>query len=185
MRISETDILLVPGLGNSGPGHWQRRWLEKMPNAQWIEQDNWDRPDRESWLANIERAILMATRPVVLVGHALGAVAIVHTAHRLTDTKVRGAFLVAVPDIEDNPNVPAQTAPFAPLPRNPLPFPSMTIAAATDPYCTLERAADLANAWGSDFHEAGEAGHINTESGHGPWPDGMMMFARFMQRLKS
>ena len=47
----------------------------------------------------------------------------------------------------------------------------------------MERAADFAGAWGSDFHEAGDAGHIDTASGHGPWPEGLLMFTRLMQRL--
>ncbi|MCB1459938.1 MAG: alpha/beta hydrolase, partial [Nitratireductor sp.] len=25
--------------------------------------------------------------------------------------------------------------------------------------------------------------HINAESGHGPWPEGLMVFAKFMGRL--
>ncbi len=35
----------------------------------------------------------------------------------------------------------------------------------------------------SIFADAGEAGHINAESGHGPWPEGSMTFAHFMTRL--
>jgi predicted alpha/beta hydrolase family esterase len=57
------------------------------------------------------------------------------------------------------------------------------VISSTDPFCSLERAADYAGAWGSDFHQAGDAGHINAQSGHGPWPEGLMMFTRLMQRL--
>ena len=45
------------------------------------------------------------------------------------------------------------------------------------------RAADMATAWGSELHFAGEAGHINLASGHGPWPEGLLMFTRLMQRI--
>lgn len=183
MKIADTDILLIPGLGNSGPGHWQRRWQEKMSTAQWVEQDDWETPLFEDWIGNIEQAIMLATRPVVLVGHSLGVPAIVHTAQRLTDTKVRGALLVAPPDIDENHNVPPATLPFANVPTEPLSFPSLLVASSNDPYCTIERAGDMANAWGSEFHMAGDAGHINHESGHGPWPEGLMMFTRLMQRL--
>ncbi len=185
MKIAEADILLVPGLGNSGPDHWQRRWLEKMRTAQWVEQGEWDKPMLEPWVENIEKSILMATRPVVLVGHSLGVIAIVHTAQRLVDTKVRGALLVSPPDLDENEAVPGAALPFANIPRDPLPFPSLLVAGNNDPYCTPERAGDFANAWGSEFHNAGEAGHINTASGHGPWPEGLMMFTRLMQRIKA
>ncbi len=184
MRISEADLLLVPGLGNSGPGHWQRRWNERIDTARIIEQANWDAPSGEDWTATIQRAILMATRPVVLVAHSLGVTAVVHVARRLTDTKVRGAFLVAPPDLEDEGRPPA-AAPFAPVPRDPLPFPSMLVASSNDPYCSIDRAVEMATCWGSDFHLAGQAGHINTASGHGPWPEGLLMFTRLMQRLPS
>lgn len=183
MRIADTDILLVPGLGDSGPGHWQRRWGARLPNAEIVEQEDWETPDPEAWTRNIARAILMATRPVVLVAHSLGTIAVARTALGLADTKVRGAFLVAPPDLETNPATPRAALSFAPVPRDPLPFPSMLVASASDPYCTLEQAADLAGAWGSDFHVAGDAGHINIASGHGPWPEGLMMFTRLMQRI--
>lgn len=183
MRISEADILILPGLGDSGPGHWQRRWGERLANARFVEQDDWDEPQLDDWVAAIHREIMMATRPVVIIAHSLAVIALAHTAQRLVDTKVRGAFLVSAPDIELNRAVPSEAAPFAPVPRDPLPFPSMLVASASDPYCSLERAAEFAACWGSDFHVAGDAGHINLESGHGPWPEGLLMFTRLMQRL--
>ena len=184
MRIADTDILVVPGLGNSGPGHWQRRWGARFSTAQFVEQEEWDKPELGPWVYKIEREIMLATRPVVLIAHSLAVSAVVHAARRLTDTKVRGAFLVSAPDLELNPNVPVATRPFRGVPRDPLPFPSMLIASATDPFCSVERAAEFAACWGSDFHLAGDAGHINVASGHGPWPEGLMMFTRLMQRLR-
>lgn len=185
MKIAEADILLISGLGEAEPALWLRRWEGKMANAQWIEQDNWDTPRFEPWIDNIERAIIMATRPVVLVGHSLGAIAIVHAAQRLKDTKVKGALLVCPLDLDENKDVPQEALPFANMPRDPLPFPSLLVASSNDVFCTIERAADLANAWGSEFHNAGESGHINLASGHGPWPEGLMMFTRLMQRIKA
>jgi len=184
MKIADADILVLPGLGNAGPGHWQRRWGERFSTARFVEQDEWEKPELGRWVYEIERAIMLATRPVVLIAHSLAVPAVVHTAQRLTDTKVRGAFLVSAPDLELNPNVPPATAPFRNVPRDPLPFPSMLIASTSDPFCTVERAAEFASCWGSDFHLAGDAGHINVASGHGPWPEGLMMFTRLMQRLR-
>ena len=183
MKIAEADILIVPGLGNSGPGHWQRRWAERFSTARVVEQEEWDEPEVGPWVYAIEREIMLATRPVVLIAHSLGVSATVIAARRLADTKVRGAFLVSAPDLELNPNVPVEARPFVP-PRDPLPFPSMLIASSSDPLCSVERAAEFATCWGSDFHLAGDAGHINVASGHGPWPEGLMMFTRLMQRLR-
>lgn len=185
MKISEADILILPGLGGSDAGHWQRRWATRIGTAKMVEQDNWDEPDREQWVDTIARAVMMATRPVVLVAHSLAVPAVAHTAARLADTKVRGALLVAPPDVELSPAVPQETRVFSPIPRDPLPFPSLLVASTTDPFCTIERAADFGMAWGSDFHVAGDAGHINAASGHGPWPEGLLMFTRLMQRLRA
>ena len=51
------------------------------------------------------------------------------------------------------------------------------------PDVSYEVAEDIAAAWGSLFMDAGDAGHINAESGFGPWPEGSMTFAKFLQQL--
>ncbi len=72
---------------------------------------------------------------------------------------------------------------FGPYPRDPLPFPSVVIASRNDPYGAFEVAEDNAAAWGSLFIDAGESGHLNADSGHGPWPEGSMTFAKFLSQL--
>jgi len=183
MRIAECDILILPGLGGSGYGHWQVRWAEKMRTAAIVEQADWDEPDPEDWVDTVIKAVELSDRPVVLVAHSLAVFAVVHAASRFPKGKVRGAFLVSPPDLEMNPDVPEEAKCFGPAPRDPLPFPSLLVISSSDRYCSLERAADMAGAWGSEFHQAGDAGHINIASGHGPWPEGLLMFTRLMQRL--
>lgn len=63
--------------------------------------------------------------------------------------------------------------------------PSLVVASRNDPFGTYEHADDIAAAWGALLLDAGEAGHINTESGHGPWPEGTIVFAQFLKRLKA
>ena len=183
MKLAECDVLILPGLGNSGPGHWQLRWADRMANAAIVEQADWDEPALDDWVATIDQAARLTTRPVVLIAHSLAVIAVAHAAARLPDN-VRGAFLVSAPDIELSPAAPEETHDFRPIPRDPLPFPSMLVASTNDPLCSIERAVEFATCWGSDFHQAGEAGHINGASGHGPWPEGLLMFTRLMQRLK-
>lgn len=187
MKIADADILILPGLGNSGPGHWQRRWGERFPHAGFVEQDDWDNPRLGDWIARLHQDIMLATRPVVLVAHSLGVLAVVHTAQRLKDTKVRGALLVSPPDLDDPQviaGVPASLATFRNVPNDPLPFPSMVIVSTNDAYVSMERAAHMASAWGSALETAGASGHINVASGHGPWPEGLLMFHQLMKRLK-
>ena len=184
MKISEADILIAPGLGNSGPAHWQRRWGARMANARFVEQQDWDTPRLADWVATLHREIMLSTRPVVLIGHSLAVLAIVHAAQRLADTKVRGAFLVSPPDPEGE-GFPPEARSFGDLPADPLPFASMVVASTTDPLVTVPRARDFAADWGADFQLAGDAGQINAASGHGPWPEGLLMFAELMKRLRA
>jgi uncharacterized protein len=183
MRTSDCDIVIVPGYTNSGPEHWQTRWERKLSTTRRVEQDAWDRPVRDAWTSRLRETVDACRRPVVLVAHSLGVITVVHAAPILPPDVVRGAFLVAPADVEDLDVIPVMDPSFAPIPRDPLPFPSLLVASRSDPYCSYERAEDLAFAWGSALLDAGEAGHLNTESGYGPWPEGLMRFAGFLKRL--
>ena len=182
MKVKDADILIIPGYTNSGPNHWQTRWQSKLSTARRVEQAEWSKPVRDDWVANVARAIEAAERPVVLVAHSLGIPTAIHALPQTTKL-IAGAFLVAPPDVA-NPEIrPRHLMTFGPYPRDPLPFPSITIASRNDPFCAFDVAEDIAGAWGSQFIDAGEIGHINAESGHGPWPEGSMTFAMFLSRL--
>jgi len=183
MRTSDADILIVPGYTGSGPDHWQSRWEAKLSTARRVEQDDWDRPDPIAWPARIAEAATAASRPVVIVAHSLGVVALVKAASAMPVGVVRGAFLVGPVDVEAPGVTPELLTSFAPVPRDPLPFPSLLVASRTDPYCSYERAEDFGYAWGSAVVDAGEAGHLNVDAGFGPWPEGLMRFAGFLRLL--
>ena len=191
MRTSDVDILTVPGWSSSGPDHWQSRWERTLKTARRVEQDNWVEPEREAWVGRIIESVVQSSRPVVLVAHSLGVAAVAHVATRIPKGFLSGAFLVAPADVDNAANWPdtdgfkldAAGSGFAPLPLSALPFPSVLIASSNDPYCSVDRAKALADGWGSTFVEAGDVGHINGVSGHGPWPEGVLRFGSFLQTL--
>ena len=183
MRTSDCDILIVPGYTNSGPDHWQSRWQQRLSSARRVDQDDWDSPARDAWVSRLLSTVEGCRRPVILVAHSLGVITVAHAAPMLPRGIVRGAFLVAPPDVEAPDLTPAIERSFAPVPDGPLPFPSLLVASRSDPYCAYGRAEDFAFAWGSALLDAGDAGHINTASGYGPWPEGLMRFAGFLKRL--
>ncbi|MBA3393544.1 MAG: serine hydrolase family protein [Deltaproteobacteria bacterium] len=168
MRLSDCELLIVPGYESSGPAHWQTLW-EQAFGARRVEQVSWTHPRREPWVSRIVEEVQRATRPVVIIAHSLGVAAVAHAVPRFPAAVVRGAFLVAPPDVEDPTLLPELELDFAPLPRTPLPFHSTLVASHSDPYATFEKVQGLAASWGSTLFDAGDAGHINTASGHGTW----------------
>lgn len=167
-----TNYLIVPGLGNSGPKHWQSFFEESGENFHRIQQTEWDAPNCEDWINTIDRAVQGYSLPsVVLIGHSLGCAAIVHWAKNW-NRAIKGAMLVAPSDPESaNYDFPATG--FTPLPLQRLSFKSIVIASEDDPWVSIERAALFAKKWGSEFISIGKAGHINVGSGHSQWEEGL------------
>lgn len=182
MKAKDADILIVPGYGNSGPDHWQSRWQQRIPSARRVEQKEWAKPVLSDWIETLAAAVDEAEKPIVLVGHSLGVPTIVHALAHLR-RKVAGAFLVAPPDVSDPKIRPKHFLTFGPYPRERLPFPTMVVASRNDHYSSYEAAEEIADAWGALLLDAGEAGHINVESGYGPWPEGTLAFAHFIAKL--
>jgi hypothetical protein len=183
MRSSDCDILILPGLGGGSLDHWYTRWAKKLSTARRVEQRDFERPVRSEWVETVEKAARAATRPVVLVGHSLGAVTAAHAAHRLSN--VAAAFLVTPPSPEKIRASTQSDHAFADVPHAPLGFPTLLVASRNDEWCSYERAEEYAAAWGATLADAGESGHINPESGHGPWPEGLMRFAAFLSKIPS
>ncbi len=184
MRSRDADLIIIPGLGGSGPDHWQSRWGARLPNVLRVEQDDWDAPKAAAWEERIVEAAGRCERPVVAVAHSLGVIALVRAAPRLAALGgIAGAFLVAPPGEATLLGLPQIDPAFRPYPTDPLPFRSLLVGSRSDPYVEIEEIATLSAAWGSAFVDAGEAGHINVDSGHGPWPEGLMAFGGFLNRL--
>ena len=183
MRTRDADILIVPGIGGSGPEHWQSRWEAKLPTARRVQQADWNRPDAATWVQALGAAMAQGDKPLVIVAHSLGVITAARALETHRGRPVAGAFLVAPPAEPAIAAIPEIAADFRPYPRAPLPCPSILVASTDDPYASLDAAEALAKDWQATFLNAGAAGHINTESGHGPWPEGLMSFAGFLSRL--
>jgi predicted alpha/beta hydrolase family esterase len=66
---------------------------------------------------------------------------------------------------------------WLPVPRRPLPFPSILAVSTDDPLGNTVRLRALANAWGSRTHSLGAVGHLNPASGYGEWPQAVELIA--------
>jgi hypothetical protein len=169
-------VLIIPGLGGSGPEHWQSLW-EKRLGATRVEQADWDKPDRAGWISALDTAIAAAKAPPVLVAHSLSCALVAHwaAAHR---RPINAALLVGPADVDSDSHTPPEAHVFRPMPLRPLPFPCIVVASRDDPYVAFDRAALFAKTWGAELFDAGKAGHINTAAGFGPWPAGEQLLAR-------
>lgn len=165
--MTSTSIIIVPGWRDSGPGHWQTLWAERLPQARRVVQDDWHTPTRSAWVARLEETVLEQPGPVVIVAHSLGCITTAHMKPEVA-ARVSGALLVAPADPERR----AVLSDFAPVPYAALPYRSILVASSNDPYCPIRLAGAYARAWGSEFVRLQNAGHINVDSGHGEWPLG-------------
>ena len=162
-------VLIVPGWGDSGPGHWQTLWQAAHPGFRRVKQRDWEYAVRTVWVDALADAVREVAGPVVLVAHSLGCHAVAHVAS--LGLPITGALMVAPPDVE-RIDFPPVIEGFVPVPRARLPFASIVVASADDMFSDLAYARALADAWGSRFVNIGPHGHINTDAGFGPWPEG-------------
>lgn len=173
-------ILNVPGLFNSGPEHWQSYWEQLYPNCRRVLQKEWEAPHRDDWVEGIEQAVACAEQPILLTAHSTACAAVAHWA-AVTRLRIAGALLVGPTDVE-SPNYPLGPKGFQPMTLARLPFPSITVASEDDPWASLERAQYFAMCWGSQFVNIGAAGHINSDSKLGDWPQGRQLLESLLRQ---
>jgi uncharacterized protein len=165
-------VLVLPGWLDSDPAHWQSRW-QALHGYTRVVQADWLWPRRGDWMARLEEVLLEDARPAVLVAHSLGCQLVAAwSAHSKNTARVRGALLVAPPDIERD-DMPPNLHVWRPIVRVRLPFAATVLYSHDDPYGAIERALGMAADWGAQAVDIGPRGHINGQSGLGDWPEGL------------
>lgn len=178
--------LVLPGWGGSGPRHWQSIWTQSNPGLfEVVQQTTWTRPHRNDWIRSLERHMRhdehRTTSHFFLVAHSLGChlvASFAESQQRQTKaslallSRVKGALLVAPPDLH-RPTVPSHLLhSWTPVAETPLPFPTICVYSQNDALCSEQHALHLAHAWGATPWCAGPKGHINAESNLGSWDEG-------------
>jgi predicted alpha/beta hydrolase family esterase len=169
-------VLLVPGLRDHMPDHWQTLLERRLPKVETVPRMDKDKLSCAAWVAMLQVSLAEIRGPVVLVAHSAGCMIVVHWAQTHCRA-IKGALLATPPDFESPmpAGYPSQAVlrdnGWLPTPRAPLPFPSIVAASTNDPLGRLERVASLASAWGSQFVDLGDVGHLNPAAGYGPWPE--------------
>lgn len=173
--MKEPTILIVPGLRDGVPQHWQTLLAARLPRVRSVAPMGRDDLDCAARVAAIEREAQAIDGPLVIVAHSAGCIMVAHWALQ-TKRSVQGALLATPPDLESalpegNPTIEAlRTGGWLPVPRFRLPFRSIVGASRNDPLANFEHVAGLAFDWGAELADLGEVGHLNPASGHGDWP---------------
>lgn len=176
----QQTTLIVPGFLGSGTAHWQT-WLEGcLPGARRVRGIDWQSAVLARWAGEVRREIDESACAVWIVAHSFGCLAsLVATVDR--PEKVAGLLLVAPADPErfsplgllDEGGREGAESVAACLPQASLGIPSILVASSNDPWLSLKEAEGWAERWGSRFINLGPVGHINADSGFGPWSRGL------------
>ena len=183
MLVSDVDLLICVEGRPLTDDHWVRRWARNLKTGVLVDiGPPGGEEGRLRTKMRVAEAVTKAERPVLLVGYHSGVAAI---AMRAADGAegIKGAFLVAPPNIKLIEDAAEAEKSETAITNAPFPFPSLVVASRTDPRCSYEKASELALAWGSHLVDAGDAGQIDVSSGHGPWPEGLMRLGWFLKRL--
>ena len=159
-------LLVVPGLHDSGPAHWQS-WLESLhPDAVRVVQADWSVPDVDRWAAQVGATLAHAgaDRPWLAVAHSFGCLAVARHLRLEGERSPIAAVLLVAPAEPDKFGVGAL------LPQRPLGLPATLVASRNDPWMRLDWSRRWAERWGCHHVDLGDAGHINAEAGFGRLP---------------
>jgi len=169
-------IVLVYGYDGSGPGHWQR----------WLQQELQDRsvghvfpelpdplePNKDRWVAELAKLVDASPTPVTFVAHSLGCWAVDHYLNEHGSDGVQAALLVAPPSphllfepVESFLPPPRRRAAWAPIAAR-----SLIVSSDDDDFATNDEIEAIARDLAVEYRMIAGAGHINANSGYGPWP---------------
>jgi predicted alpha/beta hydrolase family esterase len=171
-----STVVILPGLGNSGPNHWQSLWEKSNPDFSRIKHDDWEHPICSTWVSKLEETLSVKGPNTVLVAHSLACLLVAHWS-AVTRQNVRGALLVAPPD-PDSSAFPTHLSTFARFPKKTFTFPCIVVGSENDAYGSISFAKDCALSWGGELVNAGNAGHINADSGYGVWETGEQLLKK-------
>lgn len=169
-------VVLVYGYEGSGPGHWQRwlhaQLLERGVLSVFPELPDPLAPRCEAWVTRLAALVETAPERVIFVAHSLGCWAIDHLLVHSGPRNIAAALLVAPPSpyllfepVESFFPPPCSETAWEAIARH-----SLLVGSDNDPYIEPDELEKLARTLKVPVSVIPGAGHINVESGFGPWP---------------
>lgn len=174
---SAPRLLIIPGLNDSPPDHWQS-WLQAQHRGSVrVVQRDWATPDLDRWAARIGSTVERSgAGPWIAVAHSFGALALARHLALEGAGDFAAALLVAPAD-------PDKFGLAELLPTRGLPVPATMVLSRNDPWLAHAAGQRLARRWGCHAVDLGEAGHINPASGYRALPFASRWVTAAEQRL--
>src|SRR3954451_1507009 len=189
--MSHATVVLVPGLRGHVENHWQTRLAATLPNTRIVRPLGRDEPSLTARVALLDATVRDVDGPLVLVAHSAGVLVTAHWAVTHDCASVVGALLATPPAFAtelppESPSVGELLENgWLPIPRRPLPFPSILATSTDDALGNPVRLRAMANAWGSREHSLGAVGHLNPASGFGSWPEATSLIEQLTTGIRS
>jgi predicted alpha/beta hydrolase family esterase len=169
-------FLILHGLGGSGPGHWQRWLIERLEQAghavRFPDLPEPDRPDPAAWMRELlgELARLEGDERVVIC-HSLSCITWLAACEQI-ERPVDRVALVAPPSL--GAGLP-ELIPFFPVIATAQDVAraarqTRLVCADDDSYCPEGAAALYGGPLAVPIDLQPGRGHLNLDSGLGPWP---------------
>lgn len=169
--------LIVPGVGGSNDEHWQS-WLQRqLMSCSRVQQQDWNRPILNDWIANFIDTIAAIQAPIQIVAHSFGCLTTVAALHQYPEINAKIKKLVLV--------APANPSRFSKqgfaedgvenyatyFHQFNIQVPTAMLISENDPWLNLIDAQHLAKSWNIKPSNLGRVGHINVDSGFGAFPE--------------
>ena len=166
-------VMLIYGWSGSLPPHWQdwlvrelagrhhMVWLPKLPKRY--------SPKKHQWTNKLSRH-LEAMRPDTVVCHSLGCIAWLHLCNEELILPVKRLLLVAPPSLTTEGIQDIKTFFPCRVPTSLHAEEAHLVTSTNDHYMTPEEAKAFAQTLKLTHTVLEGQGHLNSDSGYGPWP---------------
>lgn len=166
----QKKVLLLHGWGGSNHPHWQS-WLaselaKDYGTVSFLQFSDYDSPDLNVWKKELLEG-LKNFQPNVVICHSLANTLWFHSLDELP--KVKRLYLIAPPSFQCEIEELKEFFPL-PLPTQTNAKETILVASTNDPYMSVDEAKELQKSLDVELKILENAGHINADSGFGPWP---------------